>query len=172
MLIKLDTPQVFSKVVDIISDLVLEVKIKVDDMGMRIVAMDPANVAMVEFKLPRTAFSQFEVKEETLGVNLDNLKRILKRAGARSSLIMERKENMLNVQIQDRIKSFFPFLIKIMKADIKKITSPCFYYKPVIVRFPYRYHLVIFDKEFFFLPINFEITIFVGRDNTIFIYLT
>ena len=103
MLIKLDTPQILSRVIDIISELVLEVRIKVNEFGMSLVAMDPANVAMVEFKLPRSAFSQFEVGQETLGVNLDNLKRVLKRAGAGSSLILEKKDNLLNVQIQDRI---------------------------------------------------------------------
>jgi len=123
MLVKLDTPQVFSKVIDILSELVLEVKIKIDDFGMSIVAMDPANVAMVEFRLPKTAFSQFETGEETLGVNLDNLKRVLKRAGAGSSLIMEKKDNMLNVQIQDRIKRNFTMGLIDIDSEDKKIPN-------------------------------------------------
>ena len=123
MLVKLDTPQIFSKVIDIISELVLEVKLKIDEFGMRIVAMDPANVAMVEFKLPKTAFSQFEVGEETLGVNLDQLKRVLKRAGAGSSLILEKKENMLNVQIQDRIKRNFTLGLIEIDSEEKKIPN-------------------------------------------------
>jgi proliferating cell nuclear antigen len=122
MLIKLDTPQILSRVIDIISDLVLEVRIKVNEFGMSLVAMDPANVAMVEFKLPRSAFSQFEVGQETLGVNLDNLKRVLKRAGAGSSLILERKDNLLNVQIQDRIKR--NFTISLIDIDAEEKNMP------------------------------------------------
>ncbi len=121
MLIKLDTPQVFSRVIDIISELVLEVRIKVNDFGMSLVAMDPANVAMVEFKLPRSAFSQFEAGQEILGVNLDNLKRVLKRAGAGSSLILEKRDNMLNVQIQDRIKRNFTMGLIDIDAEEKKM---------------------------------------------------
>ena len=122
MLIKLDTPQILSKVIDIISELVLEVKIKVNDFGMSLVAMDPANVAMVEFKLPRSAFSQFEAEKEVLGVNLDNLKRVLKRASAGSSLILEKRDNLLNVQIQDRIKR--NFTISLIDIDAEEKNMP------------------------------------------------
>ena len=107
MLVKLDNPLLLSKVIEIISELVIEVRIRFNEFGLAINAIDPANVAMLNFKLPRSSFSQFETGEEVLGVNLDNLKRILKRCGSSSSLILEKKENFLNIQIQDRIKRNF-----------------------------------------------------------------
>ena len=110
MLVKLENPALLSKVVDLISELVTEVRIKMsNDLGLSIIAMDPANVAMVGFWLPKTAFSQFEAGEEgeVLGVNLENLKRILKRAGPGSSLVLEKKDNLLEIQIQDRIRRNF-----------------------------------------------------------------
>ncbi|MEK0336616.1 MAG: hypothetical protein QQN41_04180 [Nitrosopumilus sp.] len=119
MLVKLDNPALLSKVVEIISELVTEVRIKVNESGLSIAAMDPANVAMVGFKLPRSAFSQFETGYETLGINLDDFKRILKRCGIGSSLILEKKENLLNIQIHDRIKRTFTLsLIEIDAEDI------------------------------------------------------
>ena len=99
MLVKLENPLSFAKVIDIISDLVTEVRIKVNEFGLSITAMDPANVAMVSFKIPKSAFSQFESGNEVLGVNLDNLKQILKRCGAGSSLFLEKKENYLSKQV-------------------------------------------------------------------------
>lgn len=107
MLVKLENPSLFSRVIEIISDLVTEVRIKVNEEGLSITAMDPANVSLVRFVLSRRSFSQFETDEEVLGVNLDDLKRILKRCGPGSSLILEKKENVLNIQIQDRIKRNF-----------------------------------------------------------------
>lgn len=86
---------------------------------MSITAMDPANVSMVGFKLPRLNFSQLETSGETLGVNLDDLKRILKRCGTGSSLILEKQDNLLKIQIQDRIKRNFTLnLIDIESEDI------------------------------------------------------
>ena len=118
MLIKLDNPLLLSRVIELISELVIEVRLKVNEFGMSITAMDPANVSMVGFRLPRSAFSQFETDSEVLGINLDNLKRILKRAGSGSSLVLEKKENLLNILIQDRIKRNFSLsLIDVESED-------------------------------------------------------
>ena len=104
MLVKLENPALLTKVIEIISDLVTEVRIKINENEMSITAMDPANVAMVNFKISKSAFSQYEGGNEVLGINLEDLKRILKRCGAGSSLILEKKENLLKIQIYDRIK--------------------------------------------------------------------
>lgn len=82
MLVKLESPNILLKAVEIISELVLEVRIKLNEFGLSITAMDPANVSMVSFRLPRSAFSQFDLGEnprEVIGVNLEDLKIILKR---------------------------------------------------------------------------------------------
>ena len=119
MLVKLDKPALLSKAIELISELVTEVRLKVNEYGMSITAMDPANVSMVGFKLPRSAFSQFEAGKEILGVNLDNLKRILKRCSNGSSIILEKQDNLLSIQIIDKIRrSFTMGLIEIESDDI------------------------------------------------------
>ena len=119
MLVKLDNPSLLSRPVEIISELVSEAKIKISDFGLGISAIDPANVSMVGLRIPKSAFSQFETGNEILGINLDNLKQILKRAGSGSSLILEKKENTLNIQIHDRIKRNFTLnLIEIESEDV------------------------------------------------------
>lgn len=123
MLVKLENPVMLAKVVDIISELVTEVRVKVNEFGMSIVAMDPANVAMVGFKLPKSGFSQFESGDEVLGVNLDNLKSVLRRCGAGSSLIMEKKENLLEITIQDRIKRNFVLSLIDIESEDKEMPN-------------------------------------------------
>lgn len=120
MLVKLDKPVLLSKAIELISELVTEVRLKISDYGMSITAMDPANVSMVGFKLPKSAFTQFESGNEVLGINLDNLKRILKRCGNGSSIILEKQENVLSIQIIDKVKrSFTMSLIEIESDDIE-----------------------------------------------------
>ena len=121
MLVKLENPVLFSKVIDLISGLVTDVRIKVSDIGLSIIAMDPATVAMVGFWLPKTAFSQFESGDEVLGVNLEDLRKILKRAGPGSSLVLEKKDNLLEIQIQDRIRRNFKLSLIDIDADEKNI---------------------------------------------------
>src|SRR4030042_514004 len=107
MLVRLDDPSLLSKVIEVISELVTEVRIKVNEFGMSITAIDPANVAMVRFKLPKSAFSQFETENEVLGINLDSLKKILRRCNSSTPLILERRENFLNIQVIDKIRRNF-----------------------------------------------------------------
>lgn len=119
MIVKLQNPVLLTKVVEIVSELVTEVRMKVNEFGMSINAIDPANVSMIGFRIPRSAFSEFEVGTEILGINLDNLRQILKRCGSASALVLEKKENMLNIQIQDKIKRNFTLnLMEIESEDI------------------------------------------------------
>jgi proliferating cell nuclear antigen len=123
MLVKLDNPKVFSDVVSIISELVTEVKIKVDKQGLSIVAIDPANVALVAFNIPSTAFSSFEANEEVLGVSLDNLKSVLRRCSPGSSLIMQSEDNNLKVEINDKIKRTFSLALINIEAEDKAVPT-------------------------------------------------
>ena len=123
MKVKLENPLLLSKTIDIISDLVSEVRIKINDLGLSIIAMDPANVSMVGFWIPKTAFSQFEAGEDVLGVSLDNLKKILKRCSAGSSLLLEKKDNRLEIQIQDRIRRNFTLSLIEIESEDKDMPS-------------------------------------------------
>jgi len=123
MLVKLENPTLLTKAVEIISDLVTEVRLKINDIGLSIVAMDPANVSMVGFWLPKTAFSQFEAGEEVLGINLDSLKRILKRTSSGSALILEKRDNLLEIAIQDRIQRNFTLSLIEIESEEKEIPN-------------------------------------------------
>ena len=124
MLLKLDNPKLFSEIISIISELVLEVRIKVNKEGMGILAIDPANVAMVSFKLPNTAFSEFQIeKEEVLGVSLESLKAVLRRCSSRSVLVMEKQENELKLEIIDRIKREFNLALIEIEGEEKSIPN-------------------------------------------------
>ena len=123
MLIKLENPKILSDVVNIISELVTEVKIKVDPSGMSIIAIDPANVALVSFKLPQSAFSAFDSQGEVLGVSLDNLKSILRRCSIGSSLVMQREENMLRIDINDKIKRVFNLALIDIETEDKAMPA-------------------------------------------------
>lgn len=131
MRLKLENPKILSDIISIISELVKEVKIKVNNEGMSLTAIDPANVAMVYFKVPADLFSEFGVeKEEVLGVNLENFKAVLKRCQLGSSLVLEKADNMLKLMIQDRIKRDFSLALLDLDAEEKEV--PKWEFKSVI----------------------------------------
>ncbi len=131
MLLKLESPKLLSDIVTIISDLVAEVRLKVSKEGMSLTAIDPANVAMVHFKIPSDLFSEFEVeKEETLGINLDNLKAVLRRSELGGSLILSRQDNLLSIEMHGRIKRNFTLALIDIEGDEKEM--PQWEFKSVI----------------------------------------
>jgi len=57
--------------------------------GVRIKAMDPSHVMLVDLNIPRTAFDEYEVEQETvLTVNLEIAAKILRRATKNDRLVV------------------------------------------------------------------------------------
>ena len=98
--ITLAEPKFLKDSISIVSDLLQEVNLKVKPDSIELVAMDPANVAMVVLRLFNSIFTEYNVGHEmTLGLNLSNLKQILKRAGPSDILTLEFEENMLKLRL-------------------------------------------------------------------------
>jgi proliferating cell nuclear antigen len=98
MKLSLAEPRLLKDSVAIISELVTEAQFKITKNAMELVAMDPANVAMVIYKLLSSAFVEYNVTEEvTLGVNLNDLKQILRRAKATDAITLEVADNKLKI---------------------------------------------------------------------------
>ena len=121
MILKLDHPKLLADAVSIVSELVKEVRIKLLEDGMSIVAVDPANVALVIFKFPKESFSQYETGDEVWGVNLEDLKRILKRASTSSSVVFEQEDNQLKISIFDKVKRVFTLALINVESEDKDI---------------------------------------------------
>jgi len=67
MILKLDKPKLLGDAISIISEIVTEVRIKLLKEGMSIIAVDPANVALIIFKLPKESFTLYEAGHEVWG---------------------------------------------------------------------------------------------------------
>lgn len=123
MQLKLESPKLFADIVGIISELVTEVKIRVNKEGMSLTAIDPANVAMVYFKIPADLFSQFTIeKDEILGINLENLKAVLRRTKG-GALTLEKQDNLLKIGIHEKIKRDFTLALLDIEGEDKEMPT-------------------------------------------------
>ena len=121
MILKLDNPKLLSDAIRIISELVSEVRIKLLEDGLSIVAVDPANVALVIFKLPKENFSQYDAGKGVWGVNLEDLKKILRRASISSSIVFEEEDNRLKISIFDKVKRVFNLALINVESEDKDV---------------------------------------------------
>jgi proliferating cell nuclear antigen len=117
MKLTLAEPRLLVDSVGIISELVNDVRFKIDSNQIELIAMDPANVAMIIFKLLSSAFSEYKVeKPVTLAVSLESLKAILKRVKPADVLSMEldSEKNRLKVTLKsDGTRTFNLALIDV-----------------------------------------------------------
>ncbi|MDD5253504.1 MAG: proliferating cell nuclear antigen (pcna) [Candidatus Nanoarchaeia archaeon] len=118
MKLVLAEPKYLRESISIISELVNEVTFKVDETKIEIIAMDPANVAMVIFKLLSSAFVEYEVKKPVrLSLSLDNLKQVLRRAKPSDTLKLELDESKNRLKIQLKGESTRTFHLSLIDNE-------------------------------------------------------
>ena len=112
----------FKDSIMIISELVTEARFKIGKDAIELVAMDPANVAMVIFKLLSSCFTEYKVEKPVeVCLNLSNLKQVLRRVKPDDILIIELdSENRLKMQLKSSTtRTFFLPLIDIEEKEQK-----------------------------------------------------
>jgi proliferating cell nuclear antigen len=123
MKLTLAEPNYLKDSVSIISELVNEASFKIKPNSMELIAMDPANVAMVIFKLLSSAFVEYNVPQETdLAINLTNFKQILRRVKSSDTLTMEIAEDKLKITLKGN--STRTFYLPIIDLDEKEQRIP------------------------------------------------
>ena len=118
MKLTLAEPRLLKESMNIISELVNEVTLMVDQDKIEIIAIDPANVAMIDFKLLSSAFVEYSVpKPQELAINLEHLKVVLKRAKPVDTLTLELDEEKNRLQVNFSGMSAKKFNIPLINID-------------------------------------------------------
>ena len=123
MKLTLVEPKLLKESIAIISELVTETQIHLSKDQLEVTAMDPANVAMVLFKMPQNSFAEYNVdKDTTIAINLNNFKQILKRAKNTDVLSLEKAENKLKITLKE--KSTRTFYLPLIDIEDKQQKVP------------------------------------------------
>ena len=128
MKLTLAEPRYLKDSISIISDLVNEARFKVTSDSIELVAMDPANVAMVIFKLLSSTFIEYRVdKDVDIAINLSNLKQILRRANPNDMLTLELGgDNKMTIQLKSNtVRTFSLPLIEMEDKEQKVPDLKC-----------------------------------------------
>src|SRR3989344_759239 len=125
MRLSIAEPKYLKESIAIISELVNEATFKINAQGIELVAMDPANVAMVIFKLLSSAFVEYKVdKPIELGINLSNLNQVLKRTKPTDILTLELDHDRNKLKIQLKGESNKTFHLALLDADNREQKIP------------------------------------------------
>ncbi len=89
----------FKSVIDCIASLVEEGQFEIKQDGLQLKAMDPSQISMVSFTMPKTAFVEYSIEEETkLGIDIGQLSNILSRGKKSEKVELTTEEGRLVVK--------------------------------------------------------------------------
>ncbi|MFH1448375.1 MAG: proliferating cell nuclear antigen (pcna) [Candidatus Micrarchaeota archaeon] len=94
--IQIEDAKLWKNCIDAIVNLIEEGTFEIENDGIRLRAMDPSQIAMVSFFIPKTAFSEYKINAPNkIGLNFDNLSKIMARTRGGEKLNMSLDENKL-----------------------------------------------------------------------------
>lgn len=116
------------KMVDSIKELCKEVNWDCSETGIQMQSMDSSHVCLVAFELKAEGFDHYRCdRPQTLGINLENLAKILKCAGNNDIITMKAEDNgdtlslMFENEKNDRISDFD---LKLMSIECEQLGIP------------------------------------------------
>lgn len=107
-----------------ISDLISEGIFQFTEDGVKLIAADPAMVALVDFQIEKDVFENYELdEEEKIGLNLENLYSILRRANSDDTITFEVGEDDSQFHIIMESSSTRNFSLPILNLSEDDIPS-------------------------------------------------
>jgi proliferating cell nuclear antigen len=108
-----------------ISILVDEATFKLDPEGLKLRAMDPSRVAMIDFEWPKTIFEEYQCTEPTkMCINISELLKLLKRAGKDEVVELSLDEKTGRLQVKIAGKYSRNFTMPTLEASDEEVPTP------------------------------------------------
>ncbi|MEA3280851.1 MAG: proliferating cell nuclear antigen (pcna) [Thermodesulfobacteriota bacterium] len=123
--LKFDDAKVFKEIVEAISTLIDEGEFEILNEGMKLRAMDPSQIAMVDFEISKDAFEKYEIPSETkIGLNLEDLSRITSRVRAGESLTLKLDDTKARLELVFQGKSTRRFNLPLLDISSSSPKTP------------------------------------------------
>lgn len=121
--LKLDDPSLLKKIIAVLSDFITEATFNIGKDGLKLMAMDPANICMVSLQILPSAFSEYAVESsEDITLNLGLLQQALNRAKSNEVVHLTINENKLLLSITG--KSVKKYFIPLLEKEEKERKAP------------------------------------------------
>jgi len=108
MKLVLDKPSYLKESINIISELVIEARFNIKHSGIELISMDAANIAMIVFKLLKSAFITYSLEKEIdIGLKISELKNVLRKVNDKDILTLEYIDNRLIITLKGKTTRTF-----------------------------------------------------------------
>ncbi len=147
-----------------ISKIIKEGVFRASSDGLRLKAMDPSHVIMIDLYFPAESFEEYESQEEEhLGVNLEEFSKILRRAGSEDKLELSSRKDKMEIIFKGRFKR--KFIEPLLELEYQDLPDPKIDFKADARMIADQLREAIRDIELMGDSVSFE-----TRDNKLIIY--
>ena len=85
-------------IVNTVSSIIEEAPFEVKKQGIYMRAMDPSHISMLDIEIPKEMFDEFSIdKEISLGIDMDEMRKIMYRAKPSDILVMNAEESKIHM---------------------------------------------------------------------------
>ena len=122
---KINDAKLLRDMITAISTLVDEATFNISPEGLKLRAMDPSRVAMIDFEWPKTIFDEYTCDTPTkMCINISEILKLLRRTGKDESveLTLDEKTNRLNIGIKGKYDRTFN--MPTLEATEEEVPTP------------------------------------------------
>jgi proliferating cell nuclear antigen len=121
----LSDAKLWRSIVESLSTLIDQANFVVTTSSLKMRAMDPIRVAMVDFELSKDAFEEYQCSAEMkMGINLEEMGKIMRRAGSGDSLELVHDEKSNKLLVRFRGKSIRTFSLSLLDLGSEDLPTP------------------------------------------------
>jgi len=123
--LKVSDAKLLKDMITAISILVDEATFKIEPESLKLRAMDPSRVAMVDFEWPKTIFDEYTCTEPTkMCINISELLKLLRRASKNELVELSLDEKTKRLQIKITGKYTRNFTMPTLEASEEEVPTP------------------------------------------------
>jgi len=108
------------KVIDSVSSFISEANLRFNEQGISLKAVDQSQIALVDFLIPKKSFEIFKIEPCLLGINLEELNKVLQRINPTDKIELNLREGFFEINILDEMKRKFTLpLIDVNETELE-----------------------------------------------------
>ncbi|OLS13396.1 MAG: DNA polymerase sliding clamp [Promethearchaeota archaeon CR_4] len=120
---KMQDSKILKGMIDAVSAIIDETYFVADEKGLNLTAMDESHICLMSMNLPKDLFDGgYECKTQVkLGINLEDMTKIMKRAGASDAIEFKHQKESEKFQVQMKGRGTRTFSLRLVDIDEEKI---------------------------------------------------
>lgn len=154
MRLKFSEASVWKEVIQGASKLIKEITVIAEEDGVRMRALDPSHVVLVEIFFPKDSLEEYESNNESFGLDLESFVEIIKRAHKDDALILELMQDKLKVTFSGKFQR--EFMEPTIEPTFKELPEPKIDLKAEVRVLPKLFVESIEDVEIISDSVTFE----------------